>query len=169
MDTKRKVFVVLGSVAVIAVAGATAGALFFGGDSTTVPSSGSSLVSDSTSSTDASSTGSDQTSTTTTPTTGTYADGTYTASASYRVPHGYSNSIRTNLTVKDGTVTAVDVQNDASDRESESYIDWFEQELESEVVGKSLADLSPSRIGGASLTTDAFDQTLDTIRDDATA
>jgi len=164
MDTKRKVFVVLGSVAVIATAGFTAGALFLGGSdentntgsSNISAASGSTTTDQPTSSADAGSQSD-------------YKDGTYTASASYRVPHGYSNSIQTTITVKDGTVTSVKVNNDATDRESSEYIDWFEQDLEGEVVGKSLAGLSPSRIGGASLTTAAFDDTLDTIERDATA
>ena len=98
-----------------------------------------------------------------------YKDGTYTASASYSVPHNGSNSIAVTLTVKDGVITAVNADNSYTDHESSEYIDMFEQALEGQVVGQSVASLSPSRIGGASLTTDGFNDALDTIRSQAQA
>ncbi|MFZ1249342.1 MAG: hypothetical protein WAQ24_03390 [Candidatus Saccharimonadales bacterium] len=97
-----------------------------------------------------------------------YKDGQYTASTSYDVPHG-SNSLSVNLTLADGKVTAVKVNNTYGDRESALYIDSFQGELRSTVVGKAIASLSPSRIGGATLTTDAFAQALDSIARQAKA
>jgi len=47
------------------------------------------------------------------------------------------------------------------------YISRLESALKDTVPGQDLASLSPSRIGGASLTTYAFDQVLDTIRSQA--
>lgn len=98
-----------------------------------------------------------------------YKDGTYTASASYSVPHNGSNSIAVTLTVKDGVITAVNADNSYTDHESSEYIDMFEQALEGKVVGQSVASLSPSRIGGASLTTGGFSDALETIRTQAKA
>ena len=49
------------------------------------------------------------------------------------------------------------------------YIDSFVSAVQNAVVGKGVDGLSPSRIGGASLTTQAFDDALATIRTDAKA
>ena len=49
------------------------------------------------------------------------------------------------------------------------YISGFESSVNSSASGQSLATYSPSRIGGASLTTAAFDDALDTIRSQAMA
>lgn len=93
--------------------------------------------------------------------------GTYTASASYDVPHGATNSISVKVTLSGGKDTDVFVNDDYSDHESQLYISRFESALKDTVPGQDLASLSPNRIGGASLTTYAFDQVLDTIRSQA--
>jgi|JI10StandDraft_1071094.scaffolds.fasta_scaffold366592_2 uncharacterized protein with FMN-binding domain len=99
-----------------------------------------------------------------------YKDGTYSASASYTVPHGYSNDLLVKLTVANGVVSSVSTDNTYSDRESQMYVDSFEREIKSAVVGKSLSSLtSLSRVGGASLTTYAFDDALATIANQAKA
>jgi uncharacterized protein with FMN-binding domain len=167
MDTKRKIFVVLGAAAVISTAALGGGALFFAAPDNravahTSTTQASSSISQSTPAHGLGMQHGQQMH-------GGYKDGTYSASSSYTVPSGDENSIKATLTISGGTVTNVSVSDDYYDRQSAAYVDWFEQELKSAVVGKSLANLSPSRIGGASLTTGAFDQTLDTIRNDATA
>lgn len=91
-----------------------------------------------------------------------YKDGTYKASADYRVPHG-SNSITVNLTIKDGVITKVTTSHDYSDRESGMYVDSFDSSISSATVGEKLDDVSFSRVGGASLTTDAFDNAVSQI------
>ncbi|MBC7746874.1 hypothetical protein H7Y40_02750 [Pedobacter sp.] len=98
-----------------------------------------------------------------------YKDGTYTATTSYRVPHGSVNSIKVTLTVKAGVITAAKTVNDTSDRESAGYVDSFESNIESAIVGSSLNGASASRVGGASLTSVAFDDALQTIVNDAKA
>lgn len=160
MDKKRKLFVVIGSIAIIATATIGGTALFTGGSTapTVTASSNNTPASTSVSSTNTSSSASS---------TSSYKDGTYTASTSYTVPGGANNSIDTTLTISGGKVTAVTARNGTYDRQSQNYVDWFEQQLDSEIVGQSVEGLSPNRIGGASLTTYAFDQTLDTIRNDA--
>lgn len=101
-----------------------------------------------------------------------YKDGSYSATASYSVPHGYSNDITVKLTLANGVVSAVTTDNSysSSDRESGMYIDAFENAIESAVVGKSLDSLtSLGRVGGASLTTYAFDDAITTIANQAKA
>lgn len=99
-----------------------------------------------------------------------YKDGTYTASKSYNVPHGWQNNIKVSLTVKSGKVTAVNATHDASDQESQMYIDSFDTELQGAVVGQDISSLTSfSRIGGASLTTYGFEQAISSIINEAKA
>lgn len=95
-----------------------------------------------------------------------YKDGTYTASADYRVPHG-TNSIKATLTIKNGTVQSLEVADDFTDRESSVYVSSFESRVKSVVEGKALGSISVGRIGGASLTSQAFENVLSDIIVDA--
>ncbi len=95
-------------------------------------------------------------------TTSSYKDGTYKASTSYRVPHG-TNSIEATVSIKDGVIESVDVTDDYSDRESSMYISSFESKVQSVVKGKSISSISVGRIGGASLTSSAFENVLSDI------
>lgn len=167
MNSKDKVLVTVGTVAVLGVASFTGYALFATKNTDT-----SAQVAAQTTSTPSSSA---TTTTTATPTStstasgSAYKDGQYSTTINYGVPHGGSNSITVNLTVKDGVVTAVTTDNSYQDGESGMYIDSFKSGLNGAVVGKSLGDLSVSYVGGASLTSFAFNDALDTIRSDAKA
>lgn len=171
MDTKNKIFVVIGSAALIAAAGYGAVTLLSGGDR---PSYG---ATNSVSTTNSTSTASNTQTTNTTATTSSgdsssatsYKDGTYTASSSYNVPHGGQNSIKATITISGGKITAASATNSYTDRESAMYIDSFNSYVNSDATGQSLAGYSPSRIGGASLTTYAFSNAIDTIRAQAKA
>lgn len=94
-------------------------------------------------------------------------DGTYSSSTDYSVPKGETNSISVTLTVKDGNITSVSTQNDYTDHESAQFISSFKSSLSSKVVGKALKDFAASRIGGASLTTDAFNEAVSQIAQNA--
>ena len=97
-------------------------------------------------------------------TTQAYKDGTYSATATYTVPHGDTNSVAVKLTIKDGTVTNVATNHDYSDRDSEFYVEEFESKISGTVVGKKITDVSSlSRVGGASLTTRGFDTAVSSI------
>ena len=175
MKQQDKVFMVVGGLAVLVTAGIT-GLYLFNNDgdeaittATSTPSSSTSqdATASSTSSTAATTTDTTSTSTTTS-TSSSYKDGSYTAKTTYYVPHG-TNTISATITVASGKVTAVKVNNDYTDNESGMYIDSFENSIQSAVVGKSIDGLSLSRVGGASLTTEAFDQVLATIQNEAKA
>lgn len=99
---------------------------------------------------------------TTTPATTTYKDGTYTSNISYRVPHG-TNSLKTSITIKDGVITAVTTDSTYADHESEFYISDFESAVKGAVVGKKITSSFSSRIGGASLTGNAFLNAIDSV------
>lgn len=173
MDTKNKVFVVIGSVALLATAG-LGGAYLFGAKdtptgSTTGMSSTTSTSSSSTPTTSTSTTTDTSSSSSTTSSSSSYKDGTYTASTSYSVPHGATNTISATVVVSGGNITSVTADDNYTDRESGMWISDFESSLSSTVNGTSLADASFSRIGGASLTTEGFNAVLDMIRTQATA
>lgn len=100
----------------------------------------------------------------------TYRNGTYTAVRSYNVPEGETNTITVIMTLQNDKVLAVSAGHNAdASNKSLQYIGRFESNVCSTVCGQSLTGLSPSRISGASLTTAAFDQALDTIRTNARA
>lgn len=104
----------------------------------------------------------------TAPTTSTYKDGSYTASSSYYVPHG-NESIKVNLTLKDGAVSDVSIQNSESDRESAQYQQDFASVIKSYVVGKKISGLKLGVVAGASDTTQGFDDALSQIATKAQA
>lgn len=108
---------------------------------------------------------SSQTSTDTTATasSGVYKDGTYTTKTEYFTPGG-TESITVNLTISGGTISAASLSQEATQRDSEFYQQSFADSYKSYVVGKSISGLSLSRVAGASLTTQGFNDALDTIR-----
>lgn len=146
------------------------GASLFNGSSNTgnTPASSarkSSSISSSSTSTDATASGTSSSAASS----GSYKDGTYTKTISYYVPHGGSNSIKVTLTVSGGNITSVTTNDSYTDGESQMYISSFESSVSSDASGQSLASYGPSRIGGASLTTEAFAEAISGIRSDATA
>lgn len=96
-----------------------------------------------------------------------YSDGNYSSKIEYQVPKRYTDSISVELKLSDGVVNSLSVDQFASNDESAFYQGGFEDVIEAEVVGKSLEELSLSRVGGASLTTQAFMDAIDQIRDEA--
>jgi uncharacterized protein with FMN-binding domain len=97
-----------------------------------------------------------------------YKDGTYNATSSYYVPGG-QNSLAVTLTISGGTVTDVKTSSTVDSYQSQRYVDSFNSSISSAVVGSTLDNASQSRVGGASLTTSAFDDALSTITNNAKA
>lgn len=107
-----------------------------------------------------------------TPTTATnndYVNGTYTSTVTYSVPEGGREPLTVTLTITNDTVTALTVSQDADKRESRQYQSRFANAIESYVVGEAIDGLDLSRVGGASLTTRAFNNAVKDIRADAAA
>lgn len=176
MKKKDALFLGIGAVAIIASAAVVGFAVMNTNDTDDTNLAANSSVSSAATnnSSSSSSTSSDDTSTnssnsSTSTSSESYADGTYSASTDYEVPRGATNSITASITVANGKITSVSVENSSVDHESSRYIDDFESGVSSSATGKSLADYSPTRIGGASLTTSAFADVLDQIRQDAAA
>lgn len=172
MEKSQKIFVSVGAIAVVGLA-IVGGKLLLGDDNSsanTATTSASTTSSSATNTTSNASTSSSSTSTSSSgSSTSSYKDGQYSASQGYSVPKGATNTIAVTLTVSGGKITAVSVDNTYSDRESGQYISNFESMVDSSATGQSLSSYNPSRIAGASLTTDAFSQAIDTIRTKAAA
>lgn len=94
----------------------------------------------------------------------TYNNGTYISSLINYSVHGHSNSIRTTLTVTNDHITAVSATHSVSDGTSQDYVDAFDGDIASSAIGQPLATISLNRVGGASVTTDAFNDSLVSIR-----
>jgi hypothetical protein len=101
-------------------------------------------------------------------TTPAYKDGTYTQTASYRVP-GQSNDLTAKVTIKDGVITGVATTSQYGGRESAQYISGFESSINQAVSGKSIDNAYIGRVGGASLTSSAFNDIIDAVTKDARA
>ncbi len=89
---------------------------------------------------------------------------TYTGSGTYLTPARTSHEIEVSLTVENGIVTAADVIYDGGEGFSNPNQERFDGAYEAQVVGKSLDSISLSRVGGASLTSEAFNQAVAAIR-----
>ena len=97
-----------------------------------------------------------------------YPDGTYIGSASYFTPKNTEHDIDVTITISDDVITAVDVKYDGGSAATPRH-SRFEGAFEGEVVGVELDDVSLSRTGGASLTSDAFNEAVTTIKQKASS
>ena len=97
-----------------------------------------------------------------------YTDGTYLAEADYLAPSGME-TISVSLTLAADVVTAVTVVGDATDHEAQEFQGRFADGIAAEVVGREIADLSVTRVSGASLTSGGFNTAVETIRSEALA
>jgi uncharacterized protein with FMN-binding domain len=91
-----------------------------------------------------------------------YKDGSYNLLQSYFSPAGKEN-IDVTVTLKNGVVSAVVVKNGSNDSTSSNYQNRFISKVQS-VVGQNIADLNVGVLSGSSLTSGAFNNALNTIR-----
>jgi major membrane immunogen (membrane-anchored lipoprotein) len=89
-----------------------------------------------------------------------FTDGTYTTSFAYEVPYGYTEPMEVSLVFENGVITDSEVQLEAENPTSEEYQNWFMEYYKDEVVGQLIDVVSLVRVGGASLTNNAFDVAL---------
>lgn len=95
-----------------------------------------------------------------------YKNGTYSLDVKYQSPAG-SESVKINLTLADDKINTLEVIPNATDRQSIEYQNRFKNSISNQVVGKKIDELSLSRVGGASLTTNAFSSSLNNIKQSA--
>ncbi|WP_075891885.1 hypothetical protein [Actinomyces provencensis] len=99
-------------------------------------------------------------------TSSTGASGSYSATGSYSSPGG-QQSIEVELTLEDGTVTAVTVTPGASDSQALRYQQDFAEHVSAEVVGKTLEEADVTTVASSSLTGAGFNSALEEIREQA--
>lgn len=92
-----------------------------------------------------------------------YKNGTYSTRSTYRTPGG-TYTMNFSATISNDTISNTSLSIDPG---SDSYSKRFINSYQSTVIGQDLGSVHPSRIGGASLTTRAFNTALDTIRQQA--
>lgn len=92
------------------------------------------------------------------------AANTFSGTGTYLTPARTSHELEVTLTVENGIVTAADVVYDGGEGFSNPNQERFDGAFEAQVVGKALGDISLSRVGGASLTSEAFNQAVVAIR-----
>lgn len=97
-----------------------------------------------------------------------YKDGTYTATGSYLTPGG-EESIDLQVTLAGNTVQSIELTQNAKTNEAKEYQARFASGYKSMVVGKSIDEISLSRVAGSSLTSAGFNDAIDQIKDDAAA
>ena len=99
------------------------------------------------------------------PTGGPYADGRYTSSQTYGVVDDLveQDSIDVTLTLTDGVVTDLEVVGHPFAERSKEYMQDFVNEVNAEVVGRSVEDAHVTALAGASKTSEAFNEAVDAI------
>jgi uncharacterized protein with FMN-binding domain len=97
-----------------------------------------------------------------------YKDGTYSATGSYDTPGG-PESLDLSVTIKSGAVTASSATGSGRDHDSVAYQSRFISGYKSLIIGKSIDDISLSRVSGSSLTSQGFNDALSQIKTQAKA
>jgi len=173
MNRKDKLFISIGAIALAATAGLIGYSTLSVNTATQNTNSNSSQVQSTNTSPSSSSTVGPQTTTSssssTTSTSLAYKDGNYSSTISYSVPHGSTNSIAVILSLLNDKIASISTNNSYTDQESGMYIDSFKGSINTASVGQPISSFSPSRIGGASLTTQAFNNAISAIRANAAA
>lgn len=88
---------------------------------------------------------------------------TYTAEASYLTPRRTEHVIDVTLTIDGTTITNADVTYDGGAAATPSHA-GFDNAFEAAVIGQNINTISLSRVGGASLTSNAFNDAVAEIR-----
>lgn len=95
-----------------------------------------------------------------------YADGTYSAKASYVTPEGIE-SIDLMVTIRSGVISSAEVTASGNSDHAQEHQGDFIAGFKPLVEGKNVDEVRLSRVSGASLTSRAFNDALDRIREDA--
>lgn len=97
------------------------------------------------------------------PTTSGYKDGTYTSNANYNTPGGIE-LISIKLTLKNGVVIDSNASTTGNNQTGRYYQANFVAGYKSQVIGRSIAGLSLTRVSGSSLTPIGFNDAVDKIK-----
>lgn len=92
-----------------------------------------------------------------------YKDGTYSADGNYKSPNG-TETVGVQLTLASGTVSAVEITEHPSNPNTRKFQGQFAGGIAEQVVGKSLDEISVSKVAGSSLTSGGFNQAVEAIK-----
>jgi|GEM_PF-885700 len=96
-----------------------------------------------------------------------FADGSYTTRTSYFTPRRTEHIMDITLTVENDIVTGATIIWDGEAAPKTPSHSGFDAAYKAEVVGQPLEAISLSRVGGASLTSGAFNEAISTIQVEA--
>lgn len=95
-----------------------------------------------------------------------YDDGTYETITTYLTPARDEYLLEISLTLADDIITNANIEY-AQGAETNPNPQRFDAAYKAEIIGKDIDALNLSRVGGASLTTAAFNNALEDIKDQA--
>jgi hypothetical protein len=96
-----------------------------------------------------------------------FVDGSYTTETAYFTPRRTQHVMDVTLTIENDVVTDASILWDGAVAPKTPSHSGFDAAYKEEVIGKSLSMIDLSRVGGASLTSDAFNEAVDTIQSEA--
>ncbi len=100
--------------------------------------------------------------------TGAYKDGTYSTVASYFTPRRTEHVMDITITLEDGIITSADVLYDGAEPKTPNHSS-FDNALGAVVIGQPIEEVYLSRVGGASLTSDSFNEALTNVKAEASS
>ncbi len=95
-----------------------------------------------------------------------FKDGSYTVRASYYTPRRVEHLMDITVRVENDRVVDASILYDGKKAETPSHLN-FDKAFKSEVIGKPLDAISLSRVGGASLTSTAFNEAMVEVKTEA--
>lgn len=98
-----------------------------------------------------------------------FEDGSYTTQVSYFTPRRTEHIMDITLTIENDIVVDTEIVWDGDIEPKTPSHSGFDAAYESEVVGRSLSTVNLSRVGGASLTSEAFNEAVQAIEVEARA
>jgi hypothetical protein len=96
-----------------------------------------------------------------------YRNGTYTATGGYLTPARTSHTVKLTITVENDIIIASSIQYDGKDGYSNPNQERFDNTYKEQVIGASLREIRLSRVGAASLTSQAFNDAIVDITEEA--
>ncbi len=98
----------------------------------------------------------------------TYADGQHTVTTNYIAPGNANHTVTVAFTLNDDKITSSAITYGGDSVEvSSGFQKKFTESYETEVIGKKIDDIKLSRVGGASLTTAAFNDAIAKLKIEA--
>ncbi len=96
-----------------------------------------------------------------------FVNGNYTTSVSYLTPSRSSHSMDITVTIENDVISNSSIVYDNGDGPSNSHQRRFDAAYKTEVIGMQLDEVALSRVAGASLTTESFNEAVTTIEVEA--